>query len=77
MPNLTLTVQRPCRLGARFLEPGDTVVIRPDGTSWIATRAGHPSEVSDLLAGGLLSVEGGDPSVLPQPQTPPRLTLVS
>lgn len=77
MPNLTLTVNHRCKLGARFLEVGDTIVIRPDGTSWIAVRAGQPFEISDLLDGGLVSVEGGDVSLLPQPQTRPRLTLVS
>jgi hypothetical protein len=75
MPPLTLTVRKPCRLGARFLEPGDQILVEDDGASWVVTRAGTSEDVSELLAGGLLRVQQGDPSTLPTSQPQPRLRL--
>lgn len=75
MPPLTLTVRKPCRLGARFLEPGDQVVVQPDRSTWVVTRTGSVEELTDLVADGLLSVASGDPSLVPTAARPPRLRL--
>jgi hypothetical protein len=69
---VTLRCTTPARIGARLIEPGDSVVYDPaTRTAYVVTQAGQMAELAELHAAGILEAVSGDASRLPA-ATPQR-----